>query len=58
MILTKTLQKNKKERQTMKKNPYQTNQIGIIKAPGNPSSGDPKATTIKSKGDLRSPKGK
>jgi hypothetical protein len=42
----------------MKKNPYQTNQIGIIKAPGNPSSGDPKATTIKSSGDLRAPKGR
>jgi hypothetical protein len=42
----------------MKNNPYQTNKGGEIKAPRNPSSGDPKATTIKSKGDLRSPKGK
>lgn len=39
-------------------NPYQTNKGGEIRAPRNPSSGDPKATTIKTTGDLRAPKGR
>lgn len=38
----------------MAKNVYQTNKGGEIKAPCKPSGGDPKATTIKTNGDLRS----
>jgi hypothetical protein len=41
----------------MKRNPYQTNKGGEIKAPTNPSAGDPKATSI-SGSDLRAPKGR
>lgn len=39
-------------------NPYQTNKGGEIKPPKNPSAGDPRTTSIKSNGDLRSPKGR
>ena len=39
-------------------NPYQTNKGGRIKAPKTVATDEPKATTIKSKTDLRVKKGK
>ena len=42
----------------MKNNPYQTNKGGEIKAPKSPSAGDPRATSIKTSGDLRVKRGK
>lgn len=54
LILSKN---NKKRRDTMKRNPYQTNKGGEIKAPTSPSAGDPKAT-VKTGSDLRAPKGR
>lgn len=40
----------------MKKNPYQTNQVGTVKAP-NPVKNDPKST-VQHGDDLRTKKGK
>lgn len=36
--------------------PYSTNKGGMIKAPKNTAAGEPKATKIKTDGDLRSKK--
>ena len=43
----------RRESMKEKKNPYATNAIGKISAPGNPAAGDPRAVKLTAKEDLR-----